>query len=105
VNTPIAPDAALEAEILSVVEASLPQLQSLLSTLVGFPSTSAQSLASIATTDARVFNLYGDTPGTCYGPEATNIHGIDESVSLESTRRVAGVIALFLARWCGVEPA
>ena len=67
--------------------------------------TPAQSLASIATTDARVFNLYGDTPATCYGPEAANIHGIDESVSLESTRQVAGVIALFLARWCGVEPA
>jgi acetylornithine deacetylase len=169
VNTPIAPDAALEAEILSVVEESLPQLQSLLSTLrlgvypgvtatkihtaveerlrhvaasdprlhgaqyrghyTGFQAegltidaahplmttlagahervvgTPAQSLASIATTDARVFNLYGDTPATCYGPEATNIHGIDESVSLESTRRVAGAIALFLARWCGVEQA
>jgi acetylornithine deacetylase len=60
-------------------------------------------LASTATTDARVFNLYGATPATCYGPEATFIHGIDESVSLESTRQVTRVLALFLARWCGVE--
>jgi acetylornithine deacetylase len=67
--------------------------------------TSARTLAGIATTDARVFNLYGETPATCYGPEAANIHGIDESVSLASTRQVAGVIALFLARWCGIEPA
>jgi hypothetical protein len=29
--------------------------------------------------------------------------GIDESVSIESTLRVAQVLALFMARWCGVE--
>lgn len=60
-------------------------------------------LDSSATTDVRVFNLYGSTPATCYGPNASNIHGIDESVSLESTRKVAGVIALLIARWCGLE--
>ncbi|HUF20378.1 MAG TPA: ArgE/DapE family deacylase [Burkholderiales bacterium] len=59
--------------------------------------------ASAATTDARVFNLYGDTPATCYGPVSECIHGIDEWVSIASTRRVAAVLALFLARWCGVE--
>jgi acetylornithine deacetylase len=61
-------------------------------------------LASTATTDARVFNLYGATPATCYGPEATHIHGIDESVSLESTRQVTRVLALYIAGWCGLEP-
>jgi acetylornithine deacetylase len=61
--------------------------------------------ASSATTDARSFNLYGSIPATCYGPEAQNIHGIDESVSIESTLRVAQVLALFMARWCGVEKA
>ena len=60
-------------------------------------------LASSATTDARFFNLYGSTPATCYGPEATDIHGIDESVSLASTLRVSMVLALFIARWCGLE--
>jgi acetylornithine deacetylase len=63
----------------------------------------ADWFASSATTDARAFNLYGSTPATCYGPEAQNIHGIDESVSIESTLRVAQVLALFMARWCGVE--
>ena len=61
--------------------------------------------ASSATTDARAFNLYGNIPATCYGPEAQNIHGIDESVSIESTLRVARVLALFMSRWCGVEKA
>jgi acetylornithine deacetylase len=61
--------------------------------------------ASTATTDARTFHLYGSTPATCYGPEATNIHGIDESVSLASSVAVTKVLALFIARWCGLERA
>jgi len=59
--------------------------------------------ASTATTDARFFHLYGSIPATCYGPEATHIHGIDESVSIASTVQVAQVLALFMARWCGLE--
>jgi acetylornithine deacetylase len=59
--------------------------------------------ASAATTDARVFNLYGETPATCYGPEAASIHGIDEWVSIDSMQRVAAVLALFITRWCGLE--
>jgi len=55
------------------------------------------------TTDVRIFNLYGATPATCYGPEARDIHGIDESVSLASTTRVCAVLALFIARWCGLR--
>jgi len=59
--------------------------------------------ASAATTDVRTFQLYGTIPATCYGPEAHNIHGIDESVSINSMNRVSAVLALFIARWCGVE--
>jgi len=62
-----------------------------------------EPLASTATTDARFFQLYGDTPATCYGPEADAIHGIDESVSLDSMMQVATVLALFMAEWCGLE--
>ncbi|MDZ7747820.1 MAG: ArgE/DapE family deacylase [Halofilum sp. (in: g-proteobacteria)] len=62
-------------------------------------------LATTATTDARFFQLYGDTPATCYGPEADAIHGIDESVSLDSMMQVATVLALFMAEWCGLEPS
>jgi acetylornithine deacetylase len=62
-----------------------------------------QWFASAATTDARTFNLYGEIPATCYGPEASSIHGIDESVSIDSMQRVAAVLALFIARWCGLQ--
>ncbi|MDR3441034.1 ArgE/DapE family deacylase [Telmatospirillum sp.] len=61
-------------------------------------------IAMPCTTDARFFTLYGGISSTCYGPEASNIHGIDESVSLSSLRDVARVLALFMAAWCGLEP-
>lgn len=60
--------------------------------------------ATTATTDARFFNLYGKIPATCYGPEASTIHGIDESLGLDSFKQVTRVLAVFLAEWCGVEP-
>ncbi len=63
----------------------------------------ATRLAATCTTDVRNFMLYGDTPATCYGPEAERIHGIDESVSLDSVARVTAVLALFMAEWCGME--
>lgn len=65
---------------------------------------SIEHLASTATTDARFFQLYGDTPATCYGPAADAIHGIDESVDLDSMMEVATVLALFITRWCGTRP-
>ena len=60
-------------------------------------------IACTCTTDARFFALYGNTPATCYGPEATSIHTVDESVSLRSLRDVTCVLALFIAGWCGLE--
>jgi acetylornithine deacetylase len=59
--------------------------------------------ASTATTDARSFHLYGDTPAVCFGPHAENEHGVDERVSLASTLRTAQAIALFIAGWCGLS--
>ena len=61
-------------------------------------------IASTATTDARFFQLYGGIPATCYGPQAGNTHGIDEWVSIDSMMEVTQVLALFIARWCGVNP-
>lgn len=61
-------------------------------------------VATTATTDARHFRLMLDSPVTCYGPEARDIHGIDEAVSLASMSRVATTFALFLQQWCGTEP-
>lgn len=62
-----------------------------------------ESFAFTGTTDARFFNLYGNTPATCYGPLASNIHGIDEWVSIDSMMQVATVLAVFMTQWCGVN--
>jgi acetylornithine deacetylase len=61
-------------------------------------------VASTATTDGRHFALMTDIPVAVYGPVARNIHGIDESVSLASMKRVAATMAHFMVDWCGVEP-
>jgi len=61
-------------------------------------------LAITATTDARFFGLYADTPALVYGPRAEAIHGFNERVELESMRRVTQATALFIAQWCGLEP-
>ncbi len=86
-----------------VVDTSAPFVELLADSHQRVTGARPETFASAATTDVRVFNLYGDTPATCYGPEAQNIHGIDESVSLASLRRVTAVLALFIARWCGVQ--
>jgi acetylornithine deacetylase len=60
-------------------------------------------IATTATTDARFFGLYADTPALVYGPLSEDIHGFDERVSLSSLRKITQGIALFMADWCGVE--
>ncbi|MDP3860170.1 MAG: ArgE/DapE family deacylase [Phaeovulum sp.] len=59
--------------------------------------------AITATTDARFFGLYADTPALVYGPRAEAIHGFNERVDLASVRRVTQATALFIAGWCGLE--
>jgi len=56
------------------------------------------------TTDARFSQLYCNIPSTCFGPEANNIHGIDESVSLSSFQDTTAILAVFISEWCGLEP-
>ena len=58
--------------------------------------------ASTATTDARSFHLYGETPAVCFGPLAEREHGIDERVHVPSVTTTAQAIALFIADWCGL---
>ena len=60
-------------------------------------------IAITATTDARFFGLYADTPALVFGPEAKSIHGFNECVNLESVRRVTQTTALFIANWCKLE--
>ena len=54
-------------------------------------------------TDARHYVLAGGTQATCYGPDAQNIHAIDESVGLDCITRTTKVLALTIAAWCGLE--
>jgi len=56
------------------------------------------------TTDGRFYHLYHGIPTAIYGPVAHRIHGIDECVELDSFCKVAQVIALFIARWCKLQP-
>jgi len=63
------------------------------------------SATSTAYLDGRVFVLYGDGPCLVFGPKAESIHGFDERLSLESLKRVTKTVALFVADWCGLEPA
>lgn len=59
--------------------------------------------AITATTDARFFGLYADTPALVYGPRAESIHGFNERVELDSMRRITKATAMFIADWCDVE--
>ncbi len=59
--------------------------------------------AATGLTDARHYTLGGQTQATCYGPDAQNIHGIDESVGLACVLQTTKVLALTIAEWCGLE--
>ncbi len=61
-------------------------------------------LLSSASTDARIFGVFGNIPSMVYGPVCEAAHGIDESVDIESVRRTTKTIALFIAEWCGIQP-
>nr|WP_206021096.1 ArgE/DapE family deacylase [Antarcticimicrobium luteum] len=67
--------------------------------------TELEEVSSTATTDARFFGLYGGMPALVYGPVADSIHGFDERVSLPSLRKITKAMTLFIADWCGLEPA
>ncbi|MFN3953279.1 MAG: ArgE/DapE family deacylase [Pararhodobacter sp.] len=56
-----------------------------------------------ALTDTRFYGLYYGIPAFCFGPRAQNIHGFDERVDLQSVRDVTATLALFIARWCGLN--
>lgn len=53
--------------------------------------------------DTRVYALYNKIPALCYGPKSRSIHGINESVSLSSVKKITKAMALFIAEWCGTE--
>jgi acetylornithine deacetylase len=63
------------------------------------------TVASTATTDARILGQAGGIPTTCYGPRAHAIHGVDEWVDLDSVHEVTRVLTRFVASWCGLRRA
>ncbi len=62
-----------------------------------------EEMAVTFTTDARFLGLYAGIPSLVYGPNSGAIHGFDERVDLESTRRITQAMTLFIADWCGLE--
>ncbi len=58
------------------------------------------------TMDTQFYSLLFQDPSrvavTCYSLEATNIHRVNKSVSLESFRDVMATIAQIVQDWCGL---
>jgi acetylornithine deacetylase len=57
---------------------------------------------STASDDRRCFALYHGIPALCYGPQAGQIHAVDEWVVLDSLRICTRVLAGVIVDWCGV---
>jgi acetylornithine deacetylase len=84
------------------LESDAPLVRGLVDSCARVTGRAPPLFASTATTDARTFALYGDTPAVCFGPLAENEHGVDERVHLPSVTETAQAIALFIRDWCGL---
>lgn len=62
-----------------------------------------ETIAMTATSDTRFYDLYYGIPALCYGARARGLHAPDEGVELDSLRITTGIIARFVARWCGLR--
>ncbi|MFC0243070.1 ArgE/DapE family deacylase [Rhodopseudomonas telluris] len=62
-------------------------------------------LVFTALTDTRFYGLNYDIPSLCFGASGEAMHGFNEYVDLDSLRQSTKATALFIAEWCGVEPA
>lgn len=60
-------------------------------------------LRMTATSDTRNYDLYYDIPTLCYGAIGEGLHAPGECVDIESVKKTTAVIALFIARWCGLK--
>jgi acetylornithine deacetylase len=61
------------------------------------------SFSQTATSDSRQYDLYYGIPALCYGPKGSGAHSAEEKTDLASMIETTKVIALFIARWCGVR--
>ncbi|WP_255193222.1 ArgE/DapE family deacylase [Natronobeatus ordinarius] len=53
--------------------------------------------------DSRFFVNDADTPATCFGPGAYNIHGTDEYLPVEELEALTLALAATAMAWCGYE--
>lgn len=60
-------------------------------------------LIMTATSDTRNYDLYYDIPTLCYGCAGDGFHSPNEAVDLASLEKTTNVLALFIARWCGLK--
>jgi acetylornithine deacetylase len=65
--------------------------------------TSLRRTLSNAVNDTRFYNRDFQIPGLCYGPAGQGLHGVNERANLPSLMKTTLVIALFIAKWCGVK--
>ena len=84
------------------LEADAPLISTLAAAGERLTGEAPRVFASTATTDARSFHLYGNTPAVCFGPHAEGVHGIDERVFLPSMVETAQVLGVFIGDWCGL---
>ncbi len=64
-----------------------------------------QDLVFTALTDTRFYGLNYNIPSLCFGASGEAMHGFNEYVDLDSLRKATKAMALFVAEWCGLEPA
>ncbi|RJF69999.1 ArgE/DapE family deacylase [Rhodopseudomonas palustris] len=62
-------------------------------------------LVFTALTDTRFYGLNYNIPSLCFGASGAAMHGFNEYIDLDSLRQSTKATALFIAEWCGVEPA
>jgi len=58
-----------------------------------------------AVTDCRFYGRYWGIPSLCYGATGSGSHAFDESVDLESIKKLTLALASFISDWCGVRAA
>ena len=85
----------------TVVAGDEPVVDVLAGAVQRIDGTRPPTIASTATTDARVFVQHG-IPAVCFGPHAESLHGVDERVFWPSVVQTAQVLALFVRDWCGL---
>jgi acetylornithine deacetylase len=80
-----------------------PFVQMFLKSAADIVSRNVEIIGRASGNDAR-FSQYFNMAGACTGPQAGNIHGIDEFVEIPSAVDVIKVLALTALRWCGYQP-